>query len=82
MSAAPGRIQSLTVPVEGMSCASCALRVERALTAAPGVTEAHVNLAAERVDVRFDGNADASEIVRLIEEQGYHVPTRSCDAGC
>ena len=39
---------TLTLPVEGMTCASCVGRVERALRAVPGVIEATVNLATER----------------------------------
>ena len=39
-------------PVDGMTCAACAGRVERALRAVPGVAEASVNLATERVSVR------------------------------
>jgi copper chaperone CopZ len=53
MNAEPGFPQSLTLPVEGMSCASCVGRVERALKAVPGVLDASVNLAAERADVRW-----------------------------
>ncbi len=40
-------LQWLRLPIEGMSCASCAGRVEKALPAVPGVTEASVNLATE-----------------------------------
>lgn len=54
MTAEPGYSKSLTLPVEGMSCASCVGRVERALEAMPGVSEPSVNLATERVDVEFD----------------------------
>ena len=41
----------LTLPIAGMTCASCAGRVERALTKLPGVTQAQVNLASERAEV-------------------------------
>lgn len=40
----------LSLPIEGMTCASCVGRVERALTAVPGVQTAAVNLATERAD--------------------------------
>ena len=40
-------------PVEGMTCASCVRRVEKAIAAIPGVEAANVNLATERADVRF-----------------------------
>ena len=47
----------LGLAVEGMTCASCAGRVERALLALPGVPEAGVNLAPERAGVAFGGPA-------------------------
>ncbi|WP_019994670.1 heavy metal translocating P-type ATPase [Aureimonas ureilytica] len=72
-SASPSR---LTLPVEGMSCASCVGRVERALRALPDVTEASVNLATGEASLRFAGEADAAAAVRAIEEAGYDVPPR------
>ena len=44
----------LTVPVVGMTCASCVNRIERFLSRADGVSDATVNLATERATVRFD----------------------------
>ena len=55
--------------VEGMTCASCVARVERALKSVPGVTGATVNLATERAQVT--GQADASALIRAIEGAGY-----------
>ncbi|QEX86288.1 heavy-metal-associated domain-containing protein [Brucella melitensis] len=43
---------SFPVPVEGMSCASCVSKVEKALSGVPGVTRASVNLATERAERR------------------------------
>lgn len=43
----------LSLPISGMTCASCAGRVERALGKLPGVTAASVNLATERAEVRW-----------------------------
>ena len=77
MNTEPGVLQSLTVPVEGMHCASCVGRVERALEAVPGVAQACVNLAAERADVSFDADTDPAVIVKAIEDLGYRVPQRS-----
>ncbi len=62
----------LSLPVEGMTCASCAGRVERALRKVPGVTEAHVNLAAERAEVT--GAAAPAELAAAIRAAGYAVP--------
>ena len=55
--------------IEGMTCASCVARVERALTAVPGVTGASVNLATERAHVT--GVADVAAMIRAIEGAGY-----------
>ncbi len=64
-----------TLTITGMSCASCVGRVERALAAVPGVTEASVNLATERAEVRFAGRPDIPAAVRAVEAAGYHVAT-------
>ena len=69
--------QALALPVSGMSCASCVGRVERALNAIPGVSEASVNLAAERADIRLDGPVQTTALVKAIEDLGYQVPKRT-----
>ncbi len=63
----------LSLPVEGMTCASCVGRVERALKAIPGVQLAAVNLATERADVTFSAAADPQAVVDAIERAGYSV---------
>lgn len=63
----------LSLPIEGMTCASCVGRVERALKAVPGVHTATVNLATERADITFTGSGDAQAAVRAIEGAGYTV---------
>lgn len=57
--------------VQGMTCASCVGRVERALKAVPGVEQAAVNLATERATVR--GIADAYTLLAAIEKAGYEA---------
>ncbi|MCS7050786.1 MAG: HAD-IC family P-type ATPase [Thermomicrobium sp.] len=58
--------------IEGMTCASCVRRVERALATLPGVHEAVVNLASERAQVRFDpSQVSIDRMVRAIAEAGY-----------
>jgi Cu+-exporting ATPase len=47
-------MQDLTFKVDGMTCASCVARVERALKAVPGVRSASLNLATERATVKAD----------------------------
>jgi Cu+-exporting ATPase len=70
-------LPALTVPVEGMSCASCVGRVERALRKAPGVVEATVNLASETATVR--GTAGAAAVRDAIVAAGYAVPATVVD---
>ena len=62
---------SIALPVTGMTCASCAGRVERALKAVPGVTEASVNLATETADVRLAAGVPASALVEALDRIGY-----------
>ncbi|MHC9084582.1 heavy metal translocating P-type ATPase [Luteimonas sp. RIT-PG2_3] len=66
-------LSRLSLPVEGMTCASCVGRVERALKAVPGVHLATVNLATERADITFAGAADPQAVVRAIADAGYTV---------
>ena len=66
----------LTLPIEGMTCASCVARVERALARVPGVAHVSVNLATESATVAASG-ADAAALEAAIEKAGYHVPQRS-----
>ncbi|MDE2069237.1 MAG: copper-translocating P-type ATPase [Bradyrhizobium sp.] len=64
----------VVLPIEGMTCATCAGRVEKALRSLPGV-EATVNLTAERADVHFDPMRLAhSELGEAIACAGYDVP--------
>jgi P-type Cu+ transporter len=64
----------LTLPVVGMTCASCVNRIERYLHRADGVTTAAVNLATERATVHFDpARIDRAGIVAAIEAAGYDV---------
>jgi Cu+-exporting ATPase len=63
----------LSLPVSGMTCASCVGRVERAISAIPGVKTTSVNLATERADVTFFGAADPQAVVEAIERAGYAV---------
>ena len=66
--------RELTLPVIGMTCASCVNRIERHLNRADGVSQANVNLATERATVRFDpALIDRAGIVATIEASGYDV---------
>jgi len=67
------RAGALDIPIEGMTCASCVARVEKALQDVPGVSRASVNLATERAAVEFSGPADLGAVVRAVDAVGYAV---------
>ncbi len=66
----------MTLPVQGMSCASCVAHVEKALAAVPGVQSVAVNLATESATVQ-GGALDAGVLRRAVDEAGYEVPTET-----
>ncbi|MBM3601156.1 MAG: copper-translocating P-type ATPase [Alphaproteobacteria bacterium] len=69
-----------SLPVVGMTCASCTGRVERALRSVPGVADAAVNLATEQAEVSFDaGRVTAADLVQAVERAGYEVAQREFD---
>ena len=63
--------QTASYIVDGMSCAACAGRVERALRSVPGVTEASVDLIAQKADVRFADRADSAAVAEALARAGY-----------
>lgn len=76
---APPTPVTLSLPVDGMTCASCVVRVERALTAVPGVTSATVNLATERAEVLSAAPIDRAALVAAVDRVGYTVPAQTVD---
>ena len=72
----------LTLPIEGMTCASCVNRIERFLRKTPGVETATVNLATEQATIRYRPEvADRGALVGAIESAGYDVRERAPAAG-
>ncbi|MBK8908158.1 MAG: copper-translocating P-type ATPase [Rhodospirillales bacterium] len=64
--------QQLTIHVQGMTCASCVARVERAIRKLPGVVDAAVNLPLETARVTFaPGAVNPTQIAGAIEQAGY-----------
>jgi len=64
--------ETVSLAVQGMTCASCVSRVERALARVPGVVSASVNLATERAEVvRRRGQATAAALVAALDQAGY-----------
>ncbi len=76
--ASPGPLERCELPIEGMSCASCAARIEKALDARPGVRDAAVNFASKRATVTFDPHAiHRGELTQTVVDLGYGVPDES-----
>jgi Cu+-exporting ATPase len=59
------------LPITGMTCASCAGRVERALRKVPGVQSATVNLANERAHVEVHEQVDPASLIAAVDKAGY-----------
>jgi len=68
--------QQVTLPVIGMTCASCVTSVESALANLDGVQDVGVNLAGGKTSITFDSaKVDLSQMVRTIDDIGYQVPS-------
>jgi len=68
------KLDIITLPIEGMTCASCVLRVERALKNIDGVQDAIVNLATEQAQVKIDpSKVDFEKLKEAIQKAGYNV---------
>lgn len=66
--------EKISLPIEGMTCASCVTRVEKALTKAPGVKKVAVNLATEKAFVEVDPNEfDLNIVKEIVADAGYKV---------
>jgi len=73
--------ESVMLSVQGMTCASCVARVERALARVPGVVSAAVNLATERASVVcWRGQAPMTELVAALHGAGYDGVDTSTDS--
>lgn len=70
---------TISLPIEGMSCASCVGRVEAALSKVEGVSTVSVNLATERADIQASGQIDRQALVQAVEKSGYTVPAGSVE---
>ena len=76
------KLEKVSLPVQGMSCASCVKRVQNALTTVPGVVRADVNLATERAVVEFvPERATVEALAKAIEDIGYTVLVLDRGAG-
>jgi Cu+-exporting ATPase len=66
--------ETVSLDIEGMTCASCVAHVDRALSALPGTLNVSVNLATEKATVTFaPGLVQLAELHRAVEDAGYKV---------
>ncbi|HSH61028.1 MAG TPA: heavy metal translocating P-type ATPase [Acidimicrobiales bacterium] len=84
--AAPGTSTEIEFEVSGMTCGSCAARVEKVLSRQPGVVRAGVNFATERATVVLDpGQVSGDDLVAKVVKLGYGLvpvtPSKSEQAG-
>ncbi|PVX37676.1 heavy metal translocating P-type ATPase [Janthinobacterium sp. 78] len=70
-------VQSFTV--EGMTCASCVARVEKALAAVPGVTSASINLATDTARVASSQNVALATLQAAVDKAGYALASTDID---
>ncbi|MEQ8252934.1 MAG: heavy metal translocating P-type ATPase [Oceanibaculum nanhaiense] len=73
--------QTYDLAIEGMSCAACVGRVEKALAKVPGVDRAAVNLATEQARVRLAETLDPADLVAAVEKAGYGAHLIEAGAG-
>jgi Cu+-exporting ATPase len=67
-------VRTLTLPIEGMTCASCVTRIEHTMHKIEGVTKVNVNLATEEVTFTFPGeNSALQKIADAVNNSGYKL---------
>jgi len=73
-SAAPeSPAEGLRLPIAGMTCASCVARVEKALSAVPGVQSASVNLATEAATIKIASPVTMEALAKAVQRAGYEI---------
>ena len=72
-------LRDFSLPIDGMSCASCVLRVEKALLAVPGVQAVAVNLATEQAAVQAGAGVDTATLAAAVQRAGYGLRRRVVD---
>ena len=70
---------SLELSIDGMTCASCVGRVERALAKVPGVKSVSVNLANERAHLELLGHIDPQSLIAAVTKAGYSASVREVE---
>jgi Cu+-exporting ATPase len=72
---AEGGVKKFSLPVEGMTCASCVTRIEKVIGKIDGVKSVSVNIATEKANFEIDpSKTDIKKITQAVEEAGYKMP--------
>ncbi|GAA3958564.1 heavy metal translocating P-type ATPase [Allohahella marinimesophila] len=74
-----GNLRTLRLPIRGMTCSSCAGRVEKALRQLDGVKEVSVNLAVDSAQVTAVSVLSVADMAEAVRLAGYQVPTETID---
>jgi len=68
------KVDKMSLPIEGMTCASCVARVEKSISKIEGITDVAVNLATEKATFNIDkSKTGIDEIKKIVEEAGYKI---------
>ncbi len=79
---APGSLLDWSLPIDGMTCASCVSRVKKALLRVPGVVRAEVNLATETATITAaTRHIDEATLMPAVERAGYAARRLQGEAG-
>jgi len=70
---------SVTMGIDGLRCASCVAKAEKAIRAVPGVSSASVNLAALRAEIGFSGQPDIASVAAAIRKAGFEPRTETAE---
>ncbi|MEY8882423.1 heavy metal translocating P-type ATPase [Donghicola sp. XS_ASV15] len=73
----PMQTKEIVLDLEGLSCASCVLRVEKALSGVEGVVEPKVNLAEDRLRATVYSGVSATELIAMVKQAGYGARLRT-----
>jgi Cu+-exporting ATPase len=75
MSNGDKKAEKVILPLRGMTCASCAATIEKALSGQPGVAKANVNLASEKASVEYNTDkVNIGTLIKTVSDTGYSVP--------
>jgi Cu+-exporting ATPase len=76
----PGNQEKLNLPIEGMSCASCAVNIQKSLNQLEGVGQSNVNFATSRATILFEPRLiNPDQIIQAIRHSGYDVAVAAMD---